>query len=167
MGTIDNTDLYPLLTFAKQPSQLPDTTKTVTVPGPTTTVATPGATVTTPGAPVPGPTRDVPGPTREVPGAPELQVGVAAPRTIRAADLRAGLPVSIVATRGGRATVQLLRGGRPIASGRTTVGTTGAKAVRVKARLKPSARGTALRVRVTVTAGGKTRTATAAVTARR
>ncbi|WP_022930202.1 alkaline phosphatase [Patulibacter americanus] len=160
MGTIDNTDLYPLLTFAKQPSELPDTTKTVTVSGPATTVTTPGPAVTTPGAPVPGP-------TREVPGAPALQVGVAAPRTIRAADLRAGLPVSIVATRGGRATVQVQQHGRTIASGRTTVGTKGAKAVRVKARLKPAARGTALRVRVTVTAGGQTRTATAAVTARR
>jgi alkaline phosphatase len=160
MGTIDNTDLYPLLTFAKQPSQLPDTTKTVTVPGPATTVTTPGPTVTTPGA-------RSPGPTREVPGAPTLQVGVAAPRTIRAADLRSGLPLSIVATRGGRAAVQLQQGGRTIASGRTTVGTTGAKAVRLKARLKPTARGTALRVRVTVTAGGQTRTTSAAVTVRR
>ncbi|MGX6448227.1 alkaline phosphatase, partial [Patulibacter sp. S7RM1-6] len=130
MGTIDNTDLYPLLTFAKEPSELAEDTKTVTVPGPTTTVTAPGATttVTTPGA-------TTPGPTRVVPGDPALRVGVAAPRTVRTRDLRAGVPVSIVATKGGRATVRLTtKGGATLARATVRVGDRGTASVRLKAR---------------------------------
>lgn len=82
-GTIDQTDLFPLLTFKKVPSKLADG-PTVTVPGPTTTV--------------PGPTTTVTGPTTTVPGAPaevELSAGVAVPKSLTNAAARKGVPVSL------------------------------------------------------------------------
>ncbi len=144
-GAHDLTDLFPLISFQRTPSQLeqPETvtvTQTTTAPGPTVTVTGPTTTV-------PGPERVVerPGPTL----APKLVTGVAAPSRARAAELRAGLPLTLVSTRDGQARVELLAGTRTLA--RKTVSVRADRATTTRIAAQPRGDVRRVRVRVTVT----------------
>ncbi|ADB54097.1 alkaline phosphatase [Conexibacter woesei] len=159
-GAHDLTDLFPLISFQRTPSELeqPETvtvTQTTTVPGPATTTTVPGPATT-----VPGPERTVerPGPA----AAPKLVAGVAAPPRVRVAELRAGLPLTLVATRDGRARVELTDGsGRTLA--RKTVAVRADRAAATRLAVQPRGDVRRVRVRVTVSAGGQRAQASASV----
>lgn len=170
-GTIDQTDLFPLLSFKRVPSKVPTNTTTTTVPGPTTTVAGPTTTVAGPTTAVPGPTTTVAGPTTTVPGAPaevKLTAGVAVPRTLSSAAARKGVPASLLSSKAATAVVTLKSGGTTLS--KTTVKLSGgaAKAVSLKATKLAKGRATTLKLTVVATAGKEsvTRTATVKVTKR-
>lgn len=93
VGTLDQTELFPIL-LGKNPSTLPVDTKTETVTQTVTqTVTTPGATVTTPGKTVTTPAP----PAQEQPAKPgKPRVALAALSSVRRADLKAGVEVAIV-----------------------------------------------------------------------
>lgn len=156
-GAHDLTDLFPLISFQRKPSQLEQpkpvtVTETTTVPAPAVTV--PGPTTTVPG---PATTVDRPGPAV----APKLVAGVAAPPRSRTADLRAGLPLTLVTTRDARATVELTAGGRTIARKTVTVRAHRSTITRLSAKPRGSVR--RLRVRVTMSADEQRSTASANV----
>lgn len=140
-GAHDLTDLFPLITFQRTPSKLeqpdPETrtvTETTTVPGPTVAVPGPERIVERPGQPV----------------APKLVAGVAAPPRLSVAQVRAGLPLTLVATRNARATVELLAGNRPIARKTVTVRAGRSSATRIAAKPRSGVR--RLGVRATMSA---------------
>lgn len=152
-GTIDQTDLFPLLTFQRKPSTLP-AGPTTTVPGPTTTVAGPTTTVA-------GPATTVPGPAAAV----KLSVGVAAPRSLSVAAARKGVPVSLVASKASSVSVTLRRGSKTLAKRTVKLGANSAKATTVKAKGLPSGKSTSLSVSVKATAGKESASRSTAVTA--
>ncbi|MGX6449196.1 alkaline phosphatase [Patulibacter sp. S7RM1-6] len=135
-GTIDQTDLFPLLTFRKVASELPGG-GTTTVPGPTTTVTGPTTTV-----PVPVP-------------APEgkLTAGLATPGRVSNAAARKGFSLSLLASKAGKARVTVTSGRTTVARGTVAVKANRATAVRVKATKLRAGRSGRLRVTATVTAG--------------
>lgn len=151
-GLIDQTDLYATL-LGRTPSTLPETTKTVTVPGPTTTVEGPTTAV-------PGPTTTVPGPT--VTAERRLSGGVAAPSSLTAAGARRGVPVTLLASKDGKAQVRLVRGGKTLATVSTAVKADAGRGVTIKPSRKATLGGK-LQVRVSFSAGSERATATAGV----
>lgn len=158
-GTIDHTDLFPLLSFQRTPSTLPS--GTTTVPGPTTTVAGPTTTVA-------GPTVAVPGPATTVPGAPKpvaLSVGVAVPRTLSVAAARKGLPVSLVASKASKVSVTVKRGNKTVAKRTVKLGANRAKAATIKATKLSRGKSASLTVAVKATAGKERASRSARVTA--
>lgn len=144
-GTIDQTDLFPLLTFQKTPSRLPG--GTVTVPGPTTTVT---------------------GPTTTVPAAVKLTAGLAAPRTVGNASARKGFSLSLLASKGAKARVTVKAGRTTVAKGTVKVRANRAAALVVKTTKLRAGRAATLHVSAVVTAGREkvTRNARVSVTKR-
>jgi len=142
-GTIDQTDLFPLLTFKRVPSELP-AGPTTTVPGPATTVPGPAVPV-----PVPGPTTTVPGKAPEVP----LRAGVAVPRRLPSATARRGVPVTVLSTKAGKATVTLTASGKTLSKKTVSVKANAPKSVTASARKLRARRAASVRVTVKVTVG--------------
>ncbi|MEV4419489.1 alkaline phosphatase [Patulibacter sp. NPDC049589] len=148
-GTIDQTDLFPLLSFKRVPSTLP------TTPGATTTIA--------------GPTTTVPGPTVTVPGAApavKLSAGVAVPKTLSNLGARKGVPVSLLGSKSATVVLTLKNGSTTLS--KTTVKVTGgtAKSATLKASKLRKKRAAKLKLTAVATAGSEkvTRTATISVT---
>ncbi|MDO9410119.1 alkaline phosphatase [Patulibacter sp.] len=155
-GTIDQTDLFPLLTFRRVPSKLPS--GTTTVPGPTTTVAGPTTTV-------PGPTTTVTGPTTTVPAPVRLTAGVAVPRRLTSAVARKGVPVSILSSKSAKVVLTLKRGSTTISRTTVQVPAGGTKNVTLSGRKLRAKRSATLKLTAVATSGKEsvTRRATISV----
>jgi alkaline phosphatase len=145
-GTIDQTDLFPLLTFKKVPSKLADG-PTVTVPGPTTTV--------------PGPTTTVTGPS--VPAEVKLSAGVAVPKSLTNAAARKGVPVSLLASKTASAALTLKDGSKTIAKGSAKLTGGTAKSLTLSGSKVRKNRSASLKLTVVVTAGKEQVTKTATI----
>jgi alkaline phosphatase len=157
-GTIDQTDLFPLLTFRRVPSKLP-TGGTTTVPGSTTTVPGPTTTVT-------GPTTTVTGPTTTTP-APEsrLSAAIAVPRRSTNAAVRKGLPVSLLASKAATLVITVKNGGTTLSRTTVKVAANSAKNVTLSATKLRAKHSATLKLTAVATAGKEsvTRHATVSV----
>lgn len=157
-GTIDETDLFPLLSFKKVPSKLADG-PTVTVPGPATTV--PGPTTT-----VGGPTTTVTGPTTTVPGAPaavKLSAGVAVPKSLTNAAARKGVPVSLLSSKSASVALTLKDGSKTVGKGTAKLTGSAAKNVTLSGSKLKKNRSATLKLTAVVTVGKEKVTKTATI----
>jgi len=147
-GTIDQTDLFPLLTFRRVPSKLP----TTSVPGPTTTVAGPTTTVT-------GPTTTVPAPTAK------LASAIAVPKRLTNAVARKGVPVSVLASKAAKVVLTLKNGSSTLSRTTIQVPAGGTKNVTMSARKLKTKRSASLKLTAVATSGKEsvTRKATISV----
>jgi alkaline phosphatase len=144
-GTIDQTDLFPLLTFKRVPSK-PATT---TVPGPTTTVT--------------GPTTTVTGPTTTVPGAVRLAAGIAVPRSLTNAAARKGVPVSIVASKSAKVALTLKNGSTTLSKKTVSVSAGGTVNTKLSASKLKKNRSAKLKLTAVATSGSEKVTKTATI----
>ncbi len=144
-GTIDQTDLFPLLTFKRVPSK-PATT---TVPGPTTTVA--------------GPTTTVTGPTTTVPGAVRLAAGIAVPKALTNAAARKGVPVSIVASKSAKVALTLKNGSTTLSQKTVSISAGGTVNTKLSASKLKKNRSAKLKLTAVATSGKEKVTKTATV----
>jgi alkaline phosphatase len=150
-GTIDQTDLFPLLTFRRVPSN-PAPGPTTTVPGPTTTV--------------PGPTTTVAAPPTTVPAAVKLSAGLAVPRSLSSTVARKGVPVSLVSSKATSVVLTLKSGSRTISRRTVKLSGAGAKNATLSASKLKKRRSATLKLTAVATSGKEqvTRRATIRIT---